>query len=104
MILGKFGWFLFIIFYPDLLIFGAVGVGEGSALRYCFLFIYLFIIFFFGGGGGIENVFNIGRSTASVRQPTNFAFKCIQVFCGHRIIGLTISSIFFLLAIVENSR
>ena len=66
-------------------------------------FIYLFI-YFFWGGGGIENVLKIGRSTASVRQPTNFAFKCIQVFCGYRIIGLTISSIFFLLAIVENSR
>ena len=41
--LGKFGWFLFIIVYPDLLIFGGVGVGGGSALLYCF---------FFGGGGG----------------------------------------------------
>ena len=73
----------------------------------CFIVFYLFIylfIYFGRGGGGIENVLKIGRSTASVRQPTNFAFKCIQVFCGHRIIGLTISSIFFLLAIVENSR
>ena len=75
-----------------------------ALLFFIYLFIYLFIYFFLGGGGGIEKVLKIGRSTASVRQPTNFAFKCIQVFCGHRIIGLTISSIFFLLAIVENSR
>ena len=39
-----------------------------------------FIVFFLGGrGGGIENILKIGRGTAKVRQPINFAFKCIHL-------------------------